>query len=425
MRTIFALVALALAAPAVGREEDPLPALLAQVSPERLQASVEALVAFGTRHTLSETESDTRGIGAARRWVKRALEAASAESGGRLLVREQRETLQLRVGRARVEVEVVNVYGFLPGKDVEPNGRTYVVSGHYDSRAGRGSDATSDAPGADDDASGTAVVLELARVLSQHEFDANLIFLCVAAEEQGLHGARMFDAWAQEQGLDIDAFITNDIVGGVEGGGGRADRKTLRVFSGAEGLHSPSRELARAIQLSAARYVPDVQVRLVFRLDRFGRGGDHIPLHNRGVPAVRFTEAYEHYARQHQDVRVEDGVAYGDLPEFVDPDYMALVARVNGAALGELALAPAPPSTLVLRGAVRYDTELRWQASPDAVEGYELVWRDTTAPLWEHARAVGDETRAVLPVLADGNFFGVRAVGAGGHRSRIAYPGDA
>ncbi|MFT5290210.1 MAG: hypothetical protein ACI8QS_000705 [Planctomycetota bacterium] len=413
--------------------EDPIPAILAEVSPERLMGHVEKLVSFHTRHTFSETESDERGIGAARRWLKSEFQAIAKQTGGRLEVREQRFVQAIR-GQ---EVELVTVYGFLPGTAVEPEGRTYVVSGHYDSRASDAMDATSFAPGADDDASGTAVVLELARVMSGHEYAANLVFMCVPAEEQGLYGAAHFAEEAEAQPVFVDGMLTNDIVGGVEGGNGVRDDVTIRCFSDAEGLHSTSRELARAVRASAVRYVPDANVSLIFRLDRFGRGGDHKPFHERGFPAVRMTEANEFYERQHQDVREEDGVQYGDLLKYVSGPYMGKVTRVDAAVLAELALAPAPPTGLSMRAAVSYDTQLSWE--PDAsgqAAAYEVVWRATTAPDWEHSRLVANEvsemrsrrgTRQVVSttiegVTADGYFFGVRSVSAGGHRSRVTYP---
>jgi len=412
--------------------EDPIPQSIGAVEPGRILADVETLTGFHTRHTASGNDSEDRGIGAARRWLVEQFEAISRETGGRLEVREERFTRSIR---GLGDVEMVNVYGFLPGTQGDPLGRTYVVSGHYDSRARQGMDAESFAPGANDDASGTAVVLELARVLSGGEYDANLVFLTVPGEEQGLFGADHFAEQAEARGLAIDGMITNDIVGGGEGGNGITDLRTVRCFSGAEGLHSTSRELARSIRTSAARYVPDAEVRLIFRLDRFGRGGDHIPFHERGVPAVRLSEANENYARQHQDVRVEDGVQYGDLAEFVSAEYMARVARVNGAALAELAMAPAPPTGLRMRAAVSYDTQLSWSPVAGAA-GYEVVWRDTTAPYWEQTLELGAEPsvmrvrgeerevmRATVEgVTADGAFFGVRSVSASGHRSRVVFP---
>jgi hypothetical protein len=412
---------------------DPIPRVLARVVAERVMADVETLVKFHTRHTLSETESDTTGIGAARRWLRSELETIARATGGRLEVREQRFTTTV-TGK---EVELVNVYGFLAGSETGPLDRTYVVSGHYDSRARRGQDATSFAPGANDDGSGTAVVLEIARVMSAETYRANLVFLLVPGEEQGLFGAKHFAAEAEAAGWDIDGMFTNDIVGGVEGGNGVRDERTVRCYSPAEGMHSTSRELARALAASAERYVKDARVKLVFRTDRFGRGGDHKAFHDKGFPALRLTEANEHYARQHQDVREEDGVRYGDLPAHVSANYMALVARVNAAALAELALAPPPPSRVRMRAAVSYDTQLGWAPSAAVVDHYDIVWRDTTAPTWSDALEVAPVTREqklrdgstrevvqgrVVKVSADTNFFGVRAVSVTGHRSRVVLP---
>ncbi len=411
---------------------DPIPPLLAAVDSARLKADVERLVAFHTRHSLSETDSDERGIGAARRWLEARLRSISVQHGGRLEVFTQTFSVTL-AGR---EVEMVNVVGHLRGTLPAERRRVYVVSGHYDSRASDGMDGEAFAPGADDDASGTAVVLELARVMAGETFPADIYFLCVAGEEQGLYGAKHFAAWCGDEGLVVDGMITNDIVGGIEGGNGVVDDRTVRCFSFAEdGLHSPSRELARALQASARRYVPDVDVELIFRLDRFGRGGDHIPFQQAGLPALRLSEANENYARQHQDVREEGGMRYGDLPEFVSGEYMARVARVNGAVLAELALAPAPPREVRMRAAVSYDTQLSWEPSPGAV-AYEIVWRKTTQPQWtgrqrveatvvsrETAGGRGERLRATVKgVTADGAFFGVRALSPQGQRSRVAYP---
>jgi Zn-dependent M28 family amino/carboxypeptidase len=334
----------------------------------------------------------------------------------------QRFPASARSRRETHEADLVNVFGFLPGRRKDSPARTYVVSGHYDSRASGRFDATSFAPGADDDASGTAIVLEHARVMSQFEFEANLVFLCVSGEEQGLLGANHFAEQAVEDGLVIDGMITNDIVGGVLGGNGVEDAKTIRVFSGAEGQDSASRELARLVFDVGARYVPDARIQLIYRLDRYGRGGDHIPFHERGVPAVRFTEANEHYDRQHQDVREEDGVQYGDLPEFVSPAYMALVARVNAATLANLALAPPPPTAVELRGAMRYDALLRWQAA-DANAQHFVVWRETTSPRWELGfEPVGGDQFTAESVNADDHFLGVRSVNELGHMSRAVLP---
>jgi Zn-dependent M28 family amino/carboxypeptidase len=393
---------------------DPVPGILKEISPARIRASVDRLVAFHTRNTFSDTSSDTRGIGAARRWIESELKAASSRLEVRTLASKRKR-------KDGTEVEVVDVYGFLPGKEGVPHGRTYVVSGHYDSMAGKNDDAESFAPGADDDASGTAVVLELARTLSPHEFDANVVFLLVAGEEQGLWGSQAFADHAAEEKLQVDAMITNDIVGGSVGGTGAKNDTTIRCFSGGDDLQAPSRELARNLVDVAKKRMPDTDVRLVFRIDRLRRGGDHIPFEKHGVPALRLVEANENYDRQHKDVGEKDGRKIGDLPEFVSEDYAARVARLNASLLCELALAPPPPAEVTLAGAVRYETTLSWKDVPGAA-GYVVVWRDTTSPVWQERSAVLHETKAVIPVIVDDRFFGVRAVDAAGHESRTALP---
>ncbi|HKC25991.1 MAG TPA: M20/M25/M40 family metallo-hydrolase [Thermoanaerobaculia bacterium] len=408
--TSFLALALALQGAAV----DPVPAVLKDISAPRIREKVERLVAFQTRNTFSETESDVRGIGAARRWIESELRASSAAAGGRLEVKTLSSTRKKKDG---TEVEVVDVYGFLPGRVKDPLGRTYLVCGHYDSMAGKADDATSFAPGADDDASGTAVVLELARVMSSREFEANVVFLLVAGEEQGLWGSEAFAAFAEGEKLGLDGAITNDIIGAVEGGTGAKNEKVVRCFSGGDGLQDPAHEFARSLFDAAKRQSPDTEVHLVFRLDRLGRGGDHIPFHKRGVPAIRLVEANEHYDRQHKDV-VEH---VGDLPEYVSAEYSARVARLNAALLCDLALAPPAPTDVVLAGAHRYDTSLTWKPSAGAA-GYVVVWRDTTSPTWQQRSAILHETTVVLPVIADDRFFGVRAVDALGHESRTSLP---
>jgi hypothetical protein len=405
-------------------QPDPIPGMVNEVSPERIGERIQKLVDFHTRNTLSQTDSLTAGIGAARQWIERDLKGSALASRGKLDVRTQSTSVMLGPKGAEHEVEVVNVYGFLPGRQDAPNGRTYVVSGHYDSMASDRWDTESAAPGADDDASGTAVVLELARVMSTQEYEANLVFLCVAGEEQGLHGSTAFATWAASSGLAIDGMLTNDIVGGTVGGSGASDDAVLRCYSGEGALDSPSRELARSLQSAVERYLYDFTIRQVFRADRIGRGGDHLPFLERGFPAVRLTEPHEDYHHQHQDVRTADGVQYGDLVDFVSFDYVARVARANLAVLAELASAPAPPPSVRLRAALRYDTEVSWEASPSAnVAGYQIVWRETTAPCWEHrSELVKGLTFVLSGVTADVCFVGVRALDAQGHGSRATLP---
>ncbi|HWP42562.1 MAG TPA: M28 family peptidase, partial [Blastocatellia bacterium] len=324
-----------------------------EISAKNIEAIIKKLVSFHTRHTLSDTESDTVGIGAARRWMKAELERYSRESGGRLKV-EFYEFTQKPGGRIPREVQIVNVVATLPGTQPESKDRIYVVTGHYDSRASNVMDATSAAPGANDDASGTAAVMELARVMSKYEFDATLVFMAVAAEEQGLNGSTHWAEMAKQKGLNIAGMITNDIIGSSRAEDGRIDNSHVRLF--AEGIPPvrelsdemrallrtggendvPPRQLARYIKEIGEKYVPGMNVTVIYRKDRYLRGGDHSPFLERGYTAVRMTEPNEDFRHQHQDVRVEDGVQYGDLPEFVDFEYVAQVTRINAVALAGL-----------------------------------------------------------------------------------------
>ncbi len=416
-------------------------AVVADISPARIEAAIRALAAFGTRNSLSDTGSETRGIGAARRWIKARLEDCSRQSGGRLQVAfdEHRVESGSRVPRPTT---FVNVVATLPGEQSESRDRIYVVSGHYDSMPTDPTDGEKDAPGADDDASGTAVSMELACAMSRHHFDATLVFLAVSGEEQGLYGSTAWAKDARAKGLDIEGMITNDIVGSTRSAEGSIDQGRVRLF--AQGVPAmkelpddvlaalrtggendlPTRQLARAIVEAAARYVPGLRVQTIWRLDRYLRGGDHFPFAAAGYPAVRFTEPVEDWRHQHQDVRVEDGVQYGDLPQFVDFGYVAQVARVNAAALASLALAPAAPRDVGIETfKLENDTTLSWAPNrePD-VAGYRIVWRDTTAAEWQHAKDVGNVTRATLGVSKDNVVFGVEAYDREGNVSPATYP---
>jgi len=424
---------------------DPNPeisAIVAEISPARIERTIRTLAAFGTRNSLSETDSATRGIGAARRWIKSQLEECSRESGGRLQV--DFDVHRIESGsRIPKPVDIVNVVATLPGTQPESRDRIYVVSGHYDSMPSSPVDGEKDAPGADDDASGSAVSMELACVMARHHFDATLVFMTVAGEEQGLYGSTGFADAARAKGLDIEGMLDNDIVGASTGPDGKIDQGRVRLF--AQGVPAekelpddvraalrtggendlPPRQLARAVAAAARTYVPGMRVQVIWRLDRYLRGGDHFPFLKNGYPAVRFTEPVEDFRHQHQDVRVEDGVQYGDLPQFVDFGYVAQVARVNGAALASLALAPAAPRGVEVEALrLENDTTLRWSANrePD-LAGYRIVWRDTTAPDWQHARDVGNVTRATLKdVSKDDYVFGVEAYDRDGNVSPATYP---
>lgn len=416
-------------------------AMLRAISPQRIEATVRKLVSFGTRHTLSATAGDERGIGAARRWIKAQLDGCARQSGGRLKV-ELDSFIAQPNRRIAQPTELVNVVATLRGDQPESAERIYLVSGHYDSMPSNVLDPTSDAPGANDDASGTAAVIELACVMSKLHFDATLVFMTVAGEEQGLVGSTHFADEAKKAGKNIAGMFTNDIIGNSRAENGKVDRSRVRLF--AEGVpeakemseelrtlvrtggenDTPTRELARFIKEHAERDVANMKVDLVWRRDRYLRGGDHAPFLNAGYAAVRFTEPAENFKHQHQNVRVEGGVQYGDLPEFVDFAYIAQVARVNAAALAALAMAPAAPRGAQLETArLENDTTLRWDANPEPdLAGYRIVWRDTTAPLWQNHKDVGNVTRVTLPVSKDNVVFGVQAVDRDGNVSVASFP---
>jgi Zn-dependent M28 family amino/carboxypeptidase len=336
---------------------------------------------------------------------------------------------------------LTNIVATLKGTQTESVNRVYVVSGHYDSMCSSPTDAKCDAPGANDDASGTAAVLEMARVMAKYKFDATIVFMTVPGEEQGLFGATHFAEEAKKSNVDIEAMFTNDIIGSSVGGNGIHDPHTVRVFS--EGVpsnettqeamtrrsvggenDSQSRQLARFIKEVGESYVPSMKVWLIYRRDRYGRGGDHQPFLERGYAAVRFTEPNENYQHQHQNVRLQDGIHYGDLPQFDDFNYIADVARVNAAALAELALAPARPKTVTFPTSLSNDTPIKWDANkePD-LAGYEIVWRDTTEATWTHSQAVGNVLTFTMKGMSKDNFFfGVRAIDKDGNRSPVTYP---
>lgn len=413
-----------------------------EISAKRIEANIRKLAGFGTRNTLSDTKSDTRGIGAARRWIKSELDKCAKENGGRLQVAFD-EHLAPVSRRIPQPTPIVNVVATLPGTQAAAKDRMYVVSGHYDSMPSSPTDPEMDAPGANDDASGTAAVMELACVMSKYEFDATLVFMTVAGEEQGLIGARFWAERAKAQGLNVAGMITNDIIGNTKGFDGTVVKDRVRIF--AEGVPAvnplpeevlaalrtggendlPTRQLARYIKEAGERHVPNMKVDLIYRRDRYLRGGDHIPFLESGYPAVRFTEPNENWRHQHQNVRVEDGVQLGDLPDFVDFEYTANVTRVNAAALASLALGPAAPQNVEMENLrLENNTTLRWKAAaePD-VAGYRIVWRDTTSPFWQWSQDVGNVTRETIIGKSKDNFqFGVQAYDKNGNLSVVAYP---
>lgn len=415
--------------------------IVRDISPERIRTRIETLVRFGTRHTLSDTADPEHGIGAARRWIRSEFERSAAASGGRMTVAYDRFMIPAspRVPKPTPSANVVAT--LLPADTTQHSAKRIIVIGaHYDSRATDIMDAAGPAPGADDDGSGVALVLELARVLSRAETRATIVFICFAGEEQGLFGSRHWAATAAEQRKLIEADLNNDIVGGTMGGNGEADSMSVRLFSealspadtgatlarsNALGLENdgPSRSLARYCKEIGEQYVPGFTVRLIYRGDRFLRGGDQIPFHQHGFAAVRFSESKEDFAHQHQTPHMESGIQYGDLPRFVNPAYCARIARVNAAVAASLALGPSRPAhaAMVTRD-LAYSTRLAWDRSNQSdVAGYSVRWRETSSPVWQHTLFTPDTTVS-LDVSKDDFLFGIQAVDRHGSPSLYAVP---
>jgi len=405
--------------------------------PAALKETITRLVAFGTRHTLSDTTSDVRGIGAARRWVGARFMALSQDCGGCLVIQTPAATeTGARILKATLVQDVLAIQRGTSDPD-----RVVIISAHIDSRVSDPLNATSDAPGANDDASGVAAVMESARLLSRRKFPATIVYAVLSGEEQGLYGGQILADYAKAKGWRVEAVLNNDIVGATHGQDGRIEDKVVRVFS--EGTRanesaaqsaerrrnggeadSPSRNLARFIQTISEENRPGLIVREIWRADRFGRGGDQAPMQAAGFPAVRITEGDENYTRQHQDVRMENGVAYGDVISGVDFTYLAKVTRLDALTLAALAAAPPPPLDVRIAGAVTADTTLSWAPVPGALS-YRVWWRDTVEPSWTHCRDAGDATSVTLKgVNIDDYIFGVSALAADGSQSPVEFPGS-
>ncbi|CAM2774202.1 M28 family peptidase [Pseudoalteromonas distincta] len=414
--------------------------IASEVSAERIGSDIQTLVDFGTRHTLSETKSDTRGIGAARRWIKKEFETISAQCGGCLEIIEVKETIS---GEKRIPnpVEVVNIVAIQRGSS-EPN-RMVMMSGDIDSRVSDVMDFTSDSPGANDNASGVAGVIEAARVLSKYKFNGSVVYAALSGEEQGLFGGKILTEYAQKHKWQVHGVLNNDMIGNITGINGVTDNTTARIFSegtrvvetkeqantrrftGGE-VDSASRNLARYIDTVADRYIPNLDTMLVYRLDRFGRGGHHRPFNDAGFAAVRIMETNEHYDRQHQDLRTENGIEYGDTIEGVDFDYTAKLTSLNAVTMASMAWAPAPPKEVKITGAVTANTSFSWQQSSDEnVAGYKIYWRYTSEPQWQFSKYVGRVSQYTLKnVVIDNYYFGVASVSKDGVESPVVFPGD-
>jgi len=428
--------------PPPGAHDNDTSRMLREIDPRRLKANDLTLVGFGTRNTLSSQDDPNRGIGAARDWIKSQFDQIAATSGGRMTT-ELQSFIQPVSSRIPVPTRLTNVIATLHGDQPESAARTYVVSGHYDSICTDPTNATCDAPGADDDASGVIAVLEMARVMATRHFDATIVFMAVAGEEQGLYGSGFAASQAKAAGTDVQGMFTNDIIGASRSTSTGISRPhVVRLF--AEGVptsetpsqaatrqavggenDSPGRQLARFVEEVAQNHDTDMDVQVIYRRDRYLRSGDHVSWLQQGYPAARFTEPDETYEHEHQDVRVENGVQFGDLPEFVDFNYVARVARVNASALAALARAPGTPKNArIITANLTNDTQLRWNANtePD-LKGYEIVWRFTDEAKWTHTIPVGNVTDYTIKNMSKDNFFfGVRAIDNEGHRSPVAFP---
>ncbi len=439
------LVQLALVLPLFAQQAPPaadnrLYAIIEAVSADRIEHDIRTLAAFGTRNTLSDTVSDTRGIGAARRWIKQEFQRISKKCNGCLAVMEQR-TLVKGDPNTRIQQDtwVVNIIAIQ--KSSVPGNRYILMNGDIDSRASVSTDGQTDAPGANDNASGMAGVLEAARVLSQYKFKANIVYAGLSGEEQGLFGGKHLAQKARKEGWDIVGVLNNDMIGNIEGIDGVIANNSFRIFSeptpvteteearrrrrfyGGE-VDGVSRQLARYVARLTDQYMTNLEPIMIYRLDRFGRGGHHRPFNDLGFAGIRIMETHENYHRQHQDIREENGIKYGDVVEGVNFAYAAKLTAVNAITLASLAWAPPPPKEVKIGGAVQPHTTLAW-GSPKSgeVAGYKIYWRDTTAPQWQHSRFVGKVNGFTLKGLVIDNFlFGVAAVGPDGHESVVVFP---
>lgn len=412
--------------------------IINSVSAERIEADITTLAGFGTRNTFSDTVSNVRGIGAARRWIKKEFETISNSCNNCLDVFYQKDFVQAE-GNRRVPQDtwIVNVAAVQKGTKY-PN-RYIIMSGDIDSRNSDGSDFTKDAPGANDNASGMAGAIEAARVLSKYKFESSIVYLGLSGEEQGLFGGAGFAAFAKEKGWDIIGVLNNDMIGNIKGVDGVISNVDFRIFSepvppteteeernrrrfyGGE-VDGISRQLARYVHKTVKTYMPEMNPMMIYRLDRFGRGGHHRPFNDLGYAGIRIMEAHENYTQQHQDIRTENGIEYGDKLKFVNFNYAKKLTAVNAITMASLAWAPPAPANVAIGGIVEPSAKFKWDEVAGAV-GYKIYWRDTTSPTWDHSRYVGDVSEFTLDgIVLDNFFFGVAAVGANGHESVVVFP---
>jgi len=424
------------------QEKQALYSIIEGVSSERLENYIQTLVDFGTRHTLSDTLSSSRGIGAARRWIKSEFERISKDCNNCLKVFEQKNYFTPKDGDRIVKpVWINNIVALQRGK-THPN-RFIIMSGDIDSRISDPTNYTEDSPGANDNASGMAGTIEAARVLSKYTFENSILYVGLAGEEQGLFGGKGLAAYAQEKGWEIIGIFNNDMIGNIRGVDGVIDNRTFRIFSepvpaneterqrnarrfyGGE-VDGISRQLARYVHTTVSEFMPEMNPMMIYRLDRFGRGGHHRPFNDVGYAGIRIMEAHENYLMQHQDIRVENGIAYGDVIEGVDFEYVKKLTAVNAINLASLAWAPPTLRKLSIGGIVEASVKFRWEKVNDPnVKGYKIYWRDTTSPSWDHSRFVGNVSEATIEgIVIDNFFFGVATVGKNGFESPVLFPNE-
>ena len=407
------------------------------VKTERIKKDITKLANFGTRHTLSDTISNTRGIGAARRWIKSEFDEISKNCGDCLNVQYQKDFVKKNKKRIVRDVMIVNVVAIQKGSKY-PN-RYIIMSGDIDSRVSDPNDFSSDSPGANDNASGMAGTIEAARVLSKYTFENSIIYVGLSGEEQGLFGGRGLAKHAKEKGWEIIGIMNNDMIGNIKGVDGIIDNRTFRIFSeptpitettkqrnarrfyGGE-VDGISRQLARFIHKTTKTYMPEMNPKMIYRLDRFGRGGHHRPFNDEGFAGIRIMEMHENYTQQHQDIRNEDRIEYGDKLKFVNFDYAKKLTAVNAINLASIAWAPPAPKNVKIGGAVKPAVSFKWD-SVEGAKGYKIYWRDTTSPTWDHFTYVENTTEFSLEgIVVDNFFFGIASVGENGHESIVSFP---
>lgn len=438
MKNLFVALFLCLGFSLQSQTDERIYDIIEAVSAERIEKDITTLANFGTRHTLSDTISQTRGIGAARRWIKEEFDEISANCNGCLEVFYQKDLVKKGTNNRIVkDVYVVNVVAIKRGSKY-PN-RYIIMSGDIDSRVSDPNNYTSDSPGANDNASGMAGTIEAARVLSNYDFDSSIVFVGLSGEEQGLFGGKGLAAYAKKNDWDIVGILNNDMIGNISGVDGVVSNRDFRIFSepvpptetekernarrfyGGE-VDGISRQLARYVHKTTKTYMPEMNPTLIYRLDRFGRGGHHRPFNDAGYAGVRIMESHENYTQQHQDIRVENGIAYGDILEHVNFEYAKKLTAVNAITLASIAWAPPAPKKVEIGGIVEPAAKFKWSMVDGAV-GYKIYWRDTTSPTWDNFKFVRKVDYYTLEgIVIDNYFFGIAAVGANGHESPVTFP---